>query len=244
MARETEDSSTRNRLIEAAGRLFAEKGFRDTTVREICRLADANVAAVNYHFGDKEKLYAEVINFILDRMKAPLTDEILQGDSAPRDRLYEYVRTMLKRRFDSPPREWEGKFIIRQMMESSVPVKARAAGNIRRNYESMMKLVGEALDREVPLETRKMCAFSIIGQIIFYLRTHALHSPMPEEIRIRLTPEAIDRIARHITDFSFRGIDGFKEDAQKKRRKSAAAGAGNGPGKKRRAGNKLGGGAR
>jgi TetR/AcrR family transcriptional regulator, regulator of cefoperazone and chloramphenicol sensitivity len=47
---------TRLQLLEAAGEVFAEVGFRDATVREICRRADANIAAINYHFGDKENL--------------------------------------------------------------------------------------------------------------------------------------------------------------------------------------------
>ena len=54
---------TRQRLLEAAGEIFAEQGFRQTTVRDICARAGANVAAVNYHFGDKEKLYSEVLRF-------------------------------------------------------------------------------------------------------------------------------------------------------------------------------------
>ena len=56
-----EDRDTRERLIEAAGQLFADHGFRKVTVREICRVARANVAAVNYHFGDKLGLYREVL---------------------------------------------------------------------------------------------------------------------------------------------------------------------------------------
>ena len=59
------EQSTKKRLIEAAGSLFADKGFKETTVRDICEQAGANVAAVNYHFGDKEKLYGEVINLII-----------------------------------------------------------------------------------------------------------------------------------------------------------------------------------
>src|ERR1017187_4978540 len=56
-------AETRRQLFEAAGAVFAEAGSRETTVREICRRAGANVAAVNYHFGDKETLYLEVLRY-------------------------------------------------------------------------------------------------------------------------------------------------------------------------------------
>ena len=45
---------TRGRLLDAAGAIFADKGFRDATTAEICRRAKANIAAVNYHFGSKD----------------------------------------------------------------------------------------------------------------------------------------------------------------------------------------------
>src|SRR5215467_15800121 len=52
---------TRARLIDAAGEMFAELGFHHTTVRQISKRAGANIAAVNYHFGDKTGLYTEVV---------------------------------------------------------------------------------------------------------------------------------------------------------------------------------------
>ena len=69
MAELATQKTTRDRLIEAAGELFAEKGFKETTVRDIIERAGANLAAVNYHFGDKERLYEEVILHILNGIK-------------------------------------------------------------------------------------------------------------------------------------------------------------------------------
>ncbi len=54
------ETCTRERILRCACRLFAEKGFRDTTVAEICAEAKANIAAVNYHFGAKDRLYRAV----------------------------------------------------------------------------------------------------------------------------------------------------------------------------------------
>src|SRR5262249_12646844 len=64
------NDSSRARLLKAAERLFADRGFRNVTVREICRAARANVAAVNYHFGDKLGLYRQVLQLAIDRMRA------------------------------------------------------------------------------------------------------------------------------------------------------------------------------
>ena len=55
------DLRTRDRLLEAAGVVFSEKGFEHSTAREICSLAQVNSAAVNYYFGGKERLYVEVL---------------------------------------------------------------------------------------------------------------------------------------------------------------------------------------
>ncbi|TIH19185.1 TetR/AcrR family transcriptional regulator [Marinifilum sp. JC120] len=62
------DQNTKDRILESASRVFCEKGFKATTVRDICTEADANVAAINYHFGDKRKLYIQVLKSWMDGM--------------------------------------------------------------------------------------------------------------------------------------------------------------------------------
>lgn len=55
------DPTTHERILNAAEKLFAENGFRGTTLRQITQRARVNIAAVNYHFGSKEALYVEVV---------------------------------------------------------------------------------------------------------------------------------------------------------------------------------------
>lgn len=57
----SDGAETRAQILEAAGKLFAAKGYARTTSKEICESAGTNIAAVNYHFGDKDGLYAEVL---------------------------------------------------------------------------------------------------------------------------------------------------------------------------------------
>ena len=92
------DLETRERLLEAAQRLFAQRGFKRVTVREICRAARANVAAVNYHFGDKLGLYREVMQGAIRAMRETneAAREAGKGQS-PEEELRRYVAVFLQR---------------------------------------------------------------------------------------------------------------------------------------------------
>ena len=76
---------TRERLLNAAGEVFAERGFRRSTVREICRRGRVNIASVNYYFNGKEDLYADVLEFAYRqaRQKYPESDPSGQAPGIP-----------------------------------------------------------------------------------------------------------------------------------------------------------------
>src|SRR5580700_2695836 len=95
-ARARYSDATRDKLLEAAGRAFAERGYSSATVRDICKQAGANVAAVNYYFKDKLALYAEVLGQVtraanVDRVRAALDQE-----ASPEDILRDAVRARLR----------------------------------------------------------------------------------------------------------------------------------------------------
>lgn len=100
-----QEDNTRNRILNAASDVFVEKGFRGTTIRDICAAADANVAAVNYHFGDKRRLYSQVLAKWMEDFVAigDLTKGIT-SESTPVERLRAYIRSELKSlcTFDDP----------------------------------------------------------------------------------------------------------------------------------------------
>lgn len=72
-------TGTRDRILDAAERLFAEQGFYITTLREITHAASVNLAAVNYHFGSKQALVIAVFRRRLDELN---TERLTRLDQA------------------------------------------------------------------------------------------------------------------------------------------------------------------
>ncbi len=206
-AEKTNDQSTRQRLIEAAGELFAATSFKETTVREICDKAGANIAAVNYHFGDKEKLYEQVILHILQQVKSNLLlEDVFDRTAAPEVRLYTIMRTFLMRRFDPERPEWLGILASREMFEPSSALRSFMNQERLKALELLVSIVEEVADSSLDPGQVKLCVDSIMGQFVIYVAQHSPHSPIPIEARVVMDREMIESVARHIAEFSIAGI--------------------------------------
>jgi len=95
-------TNTRQRLLQAASRIFADKGFANATVAAICRAAEANIASVNYYFGDKESLYRQAWRYAHARTMAAFPpDGGVPTDAPPEQRLRGRMRAILQRALDS-----------------------------------------------------------------------------------------------------------------------------------------------
>src|ERR1700722_12315497 len=85
------DLEPRVRLLEAAGQIFAEKGFKGGTVREIIQRAGVNIAAVNYYFRDKEGLYVEAVKAAACG-RLPLENLVWPDGTPPEGKLADFIR--------------------------------------------------------------------------------------------------------------------------------------------------------
>src|SRR6266542_2882681 len=90
------DHETRQRLLDAAVKLFAERGFKNVTIRDVCKEAGANVAAVNYYFRDKLGLYKEAVQMAAGMMDKPKQAAMDAGEGrSPEEQLRTYIRSLL-----------------------------------------------------------------------------------------------------------------------------------------------------
>ena len=202
---DTSSVQTRQALIEAGGAVFAEVGFHNATVREICRRAGANGAAVNYHFGDKDALYREVLAYYQARalQKFPLDMGVQPGAPAPA-RLRAFVRSFLLRIFDHSSDAWHGKLISREMIDPTSALDAIVVERIRPQAQHLGAIVRELIGGEADPETVRLCSFSLVSQCLFYHHCQPVVSRLfPEQ---KFSTEQVEKLADHITSFSLAAI--------------------------------------
>jgi len=205
------DQETRQRLLDAAARLFAEHGFNKVSVRDICKEAGANVAAVNYYFRDKWGLYKEVLQVIIDYSQR--TRELAHDASdgkPPEERLRHYIRVFLQRALCGADVQgsWQGRLISREMSDPSPGLDLFFDEVVRPNAARVAALVGEIMGLPATDPRVGMCVGSIQTQMVGYM------NPIARKFVPHLnTPEVIDAIADHIADFS---LAGMRAIAQKK----------------------------
>jgi AcrR family transcriptional regulator len=119
-AAEKNDSSTRQRLLEAAGHVFADRGFDRATGKEICKRAGVNTAAINYHFGGIENLYLAVLEEIRNRMAA--TDSVVAAigaETGARNKLRAIFAIIVGATLRSDSFAWMGQIIGRELITPS-----------------------------------------------------------------------------------------------------------------------------
>ncbi|MBM4245719.1 MAG: DUF1956 domain-containing protein [Deltaproteobacteria bacterium] len=196
-------AGTRRRLLEAAGEVFAEHGFRAATVQQICRRADANIAAVNYHFSDKEQLYRAVIRYAEQENRGTPPHEPPPGAPAE-ERLRAHVEWFLMHLLDEGRPAWHGRIMAREMIEPTAALDELVSGHIRQSSERLLGIVRELMGAGVSDDAVRTGAFSITGQCLFYRHCEPVITRLHPDVRIGRAQ--VPALAEYVTRFSLAGL--------------------------------------
>ena len=192
---------TKQKLIEAAGKMFAEKGFDAASVREICADAGANIAAINYHFGDKRRLYVESIKFV-HACRGDIPRDVT--GTTPEQKLKEFIRTLLSNMLDPNRPKWHWQLFMRELSAPTEACREVVEAFIRPTAHYLREIIGELLPQEMEEIDRIMMCFSIVGQCLYYSAYRPIaESLIGADLYETLT---IDRLTDHITRFSLAAI--------------------------------------
>ncbi len=194
--------STKQKLLECAAVIFTEKGYPNTSIAEICKMAGANIASVNYHFNSKEALYRDVLRYTFAQAEA-LYPIDLPDETPAEGKFYQAILLFLRAIFN---RKMKGNFYILAAKEMSEPTTASKDiihETIIRKRTLIYNLIKEIYQGD-DSETISLLTYSVISQCIFLSynekgRVHHIRRPF-------INLDDVESVARHITDFSLAGI--------------------------------------
>ena len=160
-----EKGTTRERLLQSAGPVFAARGFEAATVRELAAVAKVNIAAVGYHFGDKLGLYREVIESLQkacdERFPQPNNTE-----SDPQKRLTQTVKNFLCR--SSGQSGWETQLLMREIQQPTPVFDHIVRVIFRPQFEHLISNLEEMSSSKLLRFQYEQLALGIIGQCIYF----------------------------------------------------------------------------
>jgi AcrR family transcriptional regulator len=201
----------RDRLLDSAEQLFAERGFDGTSIRDLAAAAGCNIASVNYHFGGKEKLYVEIWRHhlhLLRETRIASIDKVL-SESAGKPDLEDLLRSFAYS-FIGPLVDESGgprliRLMAREMLDPHLPPNMFAEDVIMPTLSAMHNALARACP-ELPDSMVPLVVFSLVGQLLHTIRFKTMLGSMDDETLPRFEQaEVID----HIVAFSAAGIRAY-----------------------------------
>lgn len=194
------DSGTKTRLLAAAREQFALHGVKETTVRDICTRAGANVAAVNYHFGGKDKLFMAVLMDFLEQARLKYPVNMGLGPEAPaEEHLKAYIRSLLYRLMGDgdPVNEKLGQLLSAEFIEPSDNFEIVTERFVTPHHKVLLDILRQLL----PVAEERivhLCAAGVVGHCLLFDNAKQLIRRMCPELAL----EALG--VELVADFVFR----------------------------------------
>lgn len=214
-------AETRQRLLDAAGELFAEKGFRLAATREICRKAGADIAAIHYHFGSKENLYEAVLRYVDSLLVDPVPLFATSRAPSREARLRAMIEWVLNQCFAQGQPAWRWKFIEHATVELTPSLEAFFKSKILPMYQAVDSICSEFLGKSASKLQVRFATRSILGQCFYYRHFRALISAT--ERGETFSPEGLHELTDHIAEFSIAGLKSQARQLKRAHRSDSAS---------------------
>jgi AcrR family transcriptional regulator len=194
---------TKEQIISVAKRLFAERGFAGTTLRNVIGEADVNLAAVHYHFGSKEELFRAVVQRFarpIVEQELALLKQLQAGGRVPT--VEEILTAVLKPCLEFLAQDKEFLLVHTQFMgrcwAEPEPLKSIVEGEFAVSMEAFL----DVLQRVLPEQSRSQLAwkFDLVIAALVRVQSEAgqplalLQSTDPESVQV-----AIDRLVKFLS---------------------------------------------
>jgi AcrR family transcriptional regulator len=157
----------KDRILLAAGREFAEKGYEAATVRDICLAAGANLAAVNYYFGDKKRLYIESVKHAHEERVRQVPEPHWQPGTPPEKKLRDFLGSTLERMLGPQP-PWQVRLMLREVLQPTEACRELAEDYFRPHFELLVSILAELAAGRLDQPRLRRLAVGVMGQCFVY----------------------------------------------------------------------------
>lgn len=203
----------KTRLLSVAERLFAERGLRCTSIRELANEAGVNIAAVNYYFRSKDELYVEALRHAMRRSgdAQPSFNRILEeavADGSPkaaREGIRRFIEVFVTTLYctDGCP-NYTAALMSHEMLHPTGALKNVIDEFIRPKFKVLAQLIRQARPDLTNQREIAMTCMSIVAQCLH------VHFTMPISMELvqwdKMTPARVKALAEHIAGFSLKAL--------------------------------------
>ncbi len=221
MAKREDGKETRLKVLNAACEVFAEKGYRDARVADICNMAGANVASVNYYFGDKASLYKEVWRYALDNFQETVKLEVDSAAGSPREVLRQYIQTLMWHFSETGQMGRFSRLYLRELVSPTGLIQDAWHEIVEPRRRAFRKLIRRITGPDTDRLTILFCEQSIINQCRVLLTVK--RDDLEYMLGRPLSPDLVHRFAEHIAEFSLAGIEAVGGEKCKRSQDNASA---------------------
>jgi AcrR family transcriptional regulator len=186
--------------------LFSERGFEGTRVREICKLAGVNVAAVCYYFRSKQRLYEAVQARARDILwKGAERNVLTANGKTPRDRLQAIIESLFARL--SEDSGWIAQLVVRELAGETGQSQHMVNEGLRSDLILIESVLKKAYGPEADASMIHLAALGVVSQCVFYCAARrTLMRVVPELDRQALRTQTL---VHYLTDASLQGLGQF-----------------------------------